>query len=118
MHRSARGTALVGVRFSRGSGDRGGQAPRATVDEAASRLVRSGSGDPELQSLANRDNPINPAHLLLQVRTWRGTGPRRTGRGKAALRTRLQLIPNAHIIRTRYEFYPRKRKNDDRLFSH
>ena len=34
-----------------------GTGPRAPVGEAAARLTRSGSGAPELRSLANRDNP-------------------------------------------------------------
>ena len=43
-----------------------GTGPRATVGEAAARLTRSGSGAPELRSLANRDNLVNPASNLAQ----------------------------------------------------
>ena len=50
------------VERSRGTG------PRATGPEGVLLAMRrSGSGDPELQSLANRGNRDNPAHLLLIV---------------------------------------------------
>ena len=46
-------TAWVGVRFSRGSGDRGGQAPALRAREGFfSPCARSGAGAPELQSPA------------------------------------------------------------------
>ena len=45
-----------------------GTGPRPTgPDGGLLAMRRSGSGDPELQSLANRENPENPAHILLQV---------------------------------------------------
>ena len=45
-----------------------GTGPRATVDEAAPLLTRSGSGEPELQSyLANPVNLVNPAPILLKI---------------------------------------------------
>ena len=60
-------TALVCMRFLRGSGDRGGQAPALRVKEGVFLAMRrSGSGDPELRSyLANLGNLVNPAHILL-----------------------------------------------------
>ena len=59
-----------------------GPVPRATVGEAAARLTRSRSGEPELRSLGHADdrggqapalrtnranlvNPVNPAHIVL-----------------------------------------------------
>ena len=66
-------TTLVGVRFSRRSNDRGGQAPALRAREGfLLAMPRSGSGDPELQSpapnLAHRENLANPAHFLLIVK--------------------------------------------------
>ena len=67
------------VERSRGTG------PRATVDEAAASLTRSGSGEPELQSLANRDNRVNPAHLW-GTREIAGDRPPRYGPGRSSPR--------------------------------
>ena len=59
-------TAFVGVRFSRGSNDRGGQAPALRARKGVRLTMRcSGSGDPELQFPASNFAILaNPAHLL------------------------------------------------------
>ena len=49
---------LRSIEQSRGTG------PRATVDEAAARLIRSGSGDPELQSLGHANDRGGQAPAL------------------------------------------------------
>ena len=106
-------TALVGVRFSRRSNARGGQAPALRTREGFSSPcpVRE-------QALPNYSLLlILLIVIILKILLLSGS-KQLTWRGKAALGTHLQLIPNARIICTRYEFPPRKRKNDDRLFSH
>ena len=56
-HASVEETALVGVRFLRGSNDRGGQAPALRNN-----LANRGNRD---NPAPNRGNPVNPAPLLL-----------------------------------------------------
>ena len=83
-HASVEETALVGVRFSRESNARGGQAP-ATVCKAVS-VYRRARACPS--PCLGRGNGLCLRSVFARVERSRGTGPRATGPGGVLLAMR------------------------------
>ena len=90
--RSARETALGGVRFSRGSNDRGGQAPALRYARPPLFIVGRGTG-PRRASVET-GNGLGRRAVFAQVERSRGTGPRATVCQAAFFHRRARACPS------------------------
>ena len=100
------GNGFIGVRFSRGSDDRGGQAPALRARKGSprhapfgSRRARTTVSNP--YNLANLGNLGNPAHLW-STRANAGDRPPRYGPGRGSplhASVREQALPNYSLLR-------------------